>query len=265
MRRIKYSCLFKKYEFFIGTRCQIFPCNVFGNGRIKPIRITERGSSGVREGLSQSRLRYSRAVRTPRRADLFENPRKWHVSPVVRRLATLYAPRRCLSPSRHSPFLPYATPSHYLARSLLFPRASNAPPDFLTLPVRFRYSRSKLSVASPGASLASSLAPLSDFNVVRLRASNQKHERYFCTWSPLFSFFLLLLLFLHPAAFFLSCRQRFPFPTTNLSAVLSAILPTFLLSASSLREVYPRSRPTYTCTPCALAYKLLFSENEERG
>lgn len=50
---------------------------------------------------------------------------------------------------------------------------------------RFRYSlRSKLAVATPGASLASSLAPLSDFNVVRLRASNQKHERYFCTWSP---------------------------------------------------------------------------------
>lgn len=116
-RRIRYSCLFKKYESFIGTQCQIFPCNVFGNGGIKPIRITERGSSGVREGLSQSRLRYSRAARTPRRADLFENPRKWHVSPVVRRLATLYVPRRCLSPS-HLP-----TPSHYHARSFLFPRA----------------------------------------------------------------------------------------------------------------------------------------------
>lgn len=125
-RRIKYSCLFKKYESFIGTRCRIFPCNVFGNGGIKPIRITERGSSRVREGLSQSRLRYSRAVRTPRRADLFENPRKWHVSPVVRRLATLYAPRRCLSPSRR---LSPPPPSRYLARSLLFPRASNTSPE----------------------------------------------------------------------------------------------------------------------------------------
>lgn len=128
--RIRYSCLFKKYEFFIGARCQIFPCNVFGNGGIKPIRITERGSSGVREGLSQSRLRYSQAVRTPRRADLFENPRKWHVSPVVRHLATLHAPRRCLlSPSRRPPT------SHYPARSLLFPRASNASPG-LSYPPR---------------------------------------------------------------------------------------------------------------------------------
>lgn len=154
-RRIRYSCLFKKYEFFIGTRCQIFPCNVFGNGGIKPIRITERGSSGVREGLSQSRLRYSRAVRTPRRADLFENPRKWHVSPVVRHLATLYAPRRCLSPSHHPP-----TPSHYIARSLLFPRASNASSDFLTLPMRFRYSRSKLSVACRSQFSVLSRAPI---------------------------------------------------------------------------------------------------------
>lgn len=132
IQEISYSCLFKKYESFIGTRCQIFPCNVFGNGGIKSIRITERGSSGVRGGLSQSRLRYSRAVRTPRRADLFENPRKWHVSPVVRRLATLYAPRRCLSPSRHPPPLP--PPRRAPARSLLFPRASNASLDLLPTP-----------------------------------------------------------------------------------------------------------------------------------
>lgn len=154
IRRIRYSCLFKKYESFIGTRCQIFPRNVFGNGGIKPIRITERGSSGVREGLSQSRLRYSRAVRTPRRADLFENPRKWHVSPVVRRLATLYTPRRCLSPSHHP------TPSHYHARSLLFPRASNVSADLLTLPVRFRYSRSKFPVASWSQFSVLSRAPI---------------------------------------------------------------------------------------------------------
>lgn len=109
---------------------------------------------GVREGLSQSRLRYSRAVRTPRRADLFENPRKWHVSPVVRRLATLYTPRRCLSPSHHP------TPSHYHARSLLFPRASNVSADLLTLPVRFRYSRSKFPVASWSQFSVLSRAPI---------------------------------------------------------------------------------------------------------
>lgn len=154
-RRIKYSCLFKKYESFIGTRCRIFPCNVFGNGGIKPIRITERGSSRVREGLSQSRLRYSRAVRTPRRADLFENPRKWHVSPVVRRLATLYAPRRCLSPSRHLPRR--RATSRDLSSSL---GRLTRPPNLLTLPVRFRYSRSKLPVASRSQFSVLSRAPI---------------------------------------------------------------------------------------------------------
>lgn len=59
-----------------------FACNVFENGGIKPIQITERESPGGL-GRFQSRLRYSQTACTPCRADLFENPRKWHVSPVV--------------------------------------------------------------------------------------------------------------------------------------------------------------------------------------
>jgi len=71
------------------------------------------------------------------RTDLFENPRKWHVSPVVRRLAPPFASRSVhlslflsdslvLAPSR-------APKSRSLARSLLYPRArltcvSPAPP-----------------------------------------------------------------------------------------------------------------------------------------
>jgi len=126
--------------------------------------------------------------------------------------------------------------------------------DLLTLLVRFRYSRSKL----PGASLASSLAPLSDFNVVRLRASNQKHERYFCTWSPLFSFSL-------PPSFFLSCHQR-SFASYHQSFYRSIRYPTDISAFRVLVESGVSTLESHVhMYTCALAYKLLFSENEERG
>lgn len=114
--------------------------------------------------------------------------------------------------------------------------------------------------------------------MVRLRAPNQKHERYFCTWSS--TFLVLPALRLPPLSpplpmvsfVSLPCRaEHFSIvvaAATDLFAVLSAILPTFLLSAPSPKTERIHShartdahkhihRRVYTG---ALAYKLLFSE-----
>lgn len=275
------------------ARRQIFPRAVFGNGGIKPIRITERAANLLEErgrpnggrGLtgeererveegelqSQSRLRYSQsgAHRAPWCRFIRKSRKVARFTRCKARLATtLYTPRRCLSPSLPSPsYRRYPAYEHALARDLSssLGRLTRLP-DLPTLPVKFRYSRSKLP-RSLGASLASSLAPLSDFNVVRLRASNQKHERYFCTWSPLFSFsrrlprarvfpfspLTLLLLSLYPscslyrvavsrfnASHHQSFRRSLRYPT-DISAFRA-----FASRASVSMPVFPA--PAYTHT-----------------
>lgn len=91
------------------------------------------GGGGSRKGLSQSRLRYSRAARTPRARCRF-----------IRKSKKVARFTRCKAFRRHSRAHPAAMSLSLappdavafllLARSLLFPRASNAFPTFLPSP-----------------------------------------------------------------------------------------------------------------------------------
>ena len=152
----------------------------FASQRARPIRITEHESKGEegeeRESQSGESPGYSGGgLRAP--PIYSKNP--WKVARFTRCENRLTHPLPVL---RMPVFARTFFSAHTSAHSSVSGRLT--PPPFQPRD-RFRYSlRSKLAVATPGASLASSLAPLSDFNVVRLRASNQKHERYFCTWSP---------------------------------------------------------------------------------
>lgn len=97
---------FRKYEPFLGCTMSNFSRQRFlktgeGSGRSG---LRNADLEGVGEDLSQSVDSVIAERRAPRererRADLFENPRKWHVSPVVRRLAILCTAASDVSLSR---------------------------------------------------------------------------------------------------------------------------------------------------------------------
>lgn len=180
---------------------------------------------------------------------------KWHVSPVVRR------PDHPLAVTVPPPSLTFfSLAGASVPRLPRLPNASLAPRPRPPPLSRFRYSRSR-GCRSLGASLASSRAPLSDFNVVRLRASNQKHERYFCTWSPLFS---PLLRSPRDTATrpLVPVKPRRPQPRDRSSrspvdlVAFSLPLPAF----SRLQSTYAaRSSPSRSHPHGRAPYKLLFS------
>lgn len=108
-----------------------------------------------------------------------------------------------------------------------------------------------LGILVAGSELQASLESLravSDFNVVRLRASNQKHERYFSTWSPLFS-----LSFPSPLT---------PFPIGRVSLFLSTtyMSPPSPLSFYHLVSSFRAPQALTSHSPSQMPlYKLLFS------